>query len=61
MAQQVHGFGADRVCGTAQIHLRIFTRKQAILDVHDPVGKSEQPRIVRDHKNGASSLFGNAR
>ena len=36
----------------------LFPRERAVLDVYDSVGKSEQPRIMGYHQNGAASLLG---
>src|ERR1019366_9949630 len=40
---------------------KLFTRERAVLDVYDPVGKSEQPGIVSHHQNGVASLLGDRR
>src|SRR6516162_9077663 len=37
----------------------LFARKHSIFDVHDPVSKFEDARIVRHHKNGTTSLLSN--
>ena len=35
-----------------------FGRQQPVLDVDDPIGEFEQPRIMRYHQNLAIPLFG---